>query len=47
MRKLIDNTFDVLEVLTNRLPVLHHLIVEIALLGLLVVGAMALFQKHP
>jgi hypothetical protein len=47
MRKFIDNTFDILELLKNRLPVLHYLILEIAGIALLVVGALALFKKHP
>jgi hypothetical protein len=47
MRKFIENTFNNLELLNDRLPVLHRFIVELAVIALLVVGALALFAKHP
>ena len=39
--------FDAVKLITERLPLLHNLIVEVALLGLLVYAVVKLFEKHP
>jgi hypothetical protein len=47
MRTRLKNFFDLLDYANSRLPILHHFLVNVALLGLLVVGIHALFTKHP
>jgi hypothetical protein len=43
----INQFFDLVRLIAKRLPDLSELIVQIVLLGLLVLGAMALFHGHP
>jgi hypothetical protein len=47
MCRNIDKFFDLLELINRRLPILHHFLVNLALLGLLVLGIHALFVRHP
>jgi hypothetical protein len=47
MSERINHFFDLLLLVANRLPDLYHLIVELALFGLLLAGLCALFKKHP
>jgi hypothetical protein len=47
MRDYINGVFDVLQLVAERLAVLHRLIVEVALLGLLLLGLNTLFKIHP
>ena len=47
MRNRIKQFFDLLELLNSKLPILHHFLVNLALLGLLLLGIHALFVRHP
>ena len=47
MSDQINRFLDLIRLVANRLPDLYHLIVELALLGLLLAGLRALFKKHP
>jgi hypothetical protein len=46
MKDQIKQFFDLLEYTNGRLPILHHFFVDLALLGLLVLGIHALFSVH-
>ena len=43
----VNAFFDAIELITKRLPVLHHFIVEVVLIGLAVIGAISLLVRHP
>jgi hypothetical protein len=43
----INQFFDVLDTVANRLPTVDHLIVQLILIALVVLGARALFKHHP
>jgi hypothetical protein len=45
MQHHINQFFDVLQLLIDRAPVLHHFIVEVALIGLLIAGLRQIFKK--
>jgi hypothetical protein len=45
MQRYINQFLDVLQLLIDRAPVLHHFIVEVALIGLLIVGLRQIFKK--
>jgi len=47
MRHRVTQFFDLLELINSRLPILHHLLVNLALLGLLALGIHALFVRQP
>jgi hypothetical protein len=47
MQTQIVQFFDVVDLIANRLPGLNHLVVELVMIGLVVVGAFALFKRHP
>jgi len=46
MSDRINHFFDLIRLVASRLPDLYHLIVELALLGLLLVGLCTLFKGH-
>ena len=46
MKRAINKVFDAVELLANRLPVLHRLLVELILIALVIIGAYTLFSKH-
>ena len=46
MQTHINEFFDVLQLLIDRAPVLHHFIVEVALIGLLLVGLRQIFKSR-
>jgi hypothetical protein len=46
MRNIINEFFDLVKLIAKRLPDLGELIVQVVLLGLLVLGAVALFKGH-
>jgi hypothetical protein len=43
----INTFFDMIKLIAKRLPDLGELIVQLVLLGLLLVGAWAVFKGHP
>jgi hypothetical protein len=43
----INHFFDVIQAITQRLPVIHNFVVEVALLLLLIYAVKKLFEKHP
>jgi hypothetical protein len=45
-QKFAMAAFDFLELITKRIPILHELLVQLALLGLLFLGIRALFGSH-
>ena len=46
MVNFINQFFDILQLLTDKLPILNRFIVELVLLGLVLMGAYALFSNH-
>lgn len=46
MQDRINEFFDLIKLIAKRLPDLSELLVQIVLLGLLVLGALALFKGH-
>jgi hypothetical protein len=47
MADRINQFFDLIKLVTKRLPDVGEFIVQIVLLGLVVLGAWALFRAHP
>jgi hypothetical protein len=47
LKIFISNVFDCIELVTDRLPAIHHLIVEVVLIALAFIGAHALIKGHP
>ena len=46
MRQRINELFDILDLVAERFPVLHRLLLEFALLVLACVGAYSLLARH-
>jgi len=46
-KQRVNEIFDILEVVADRLPVLNRLIVELLLVALVLLGGWALFRGHP
>ena len=45
MQTYVNQFFDLLQLLIDRAPVLHHFIVEVALVGLLLMGLRQIFKR--